>query len=140
MHFPITQIVNSENETKQLAFEFATILEQGNLIAITGDLGTGKTFFVKSVAKYFGINEITSPTFSIVNTYNEKIKIYHFDFYRIKKEVELYDIGFDEYINDQSAIVFIEWAEMFEELLPNDIYRIKIKNLGGSQREIKISK
>lgn len=140
MDFPIKKIVNSEMESEQLAIEFAEILKKGNLVAISGDLGTGKTFFIKSVAKYFGIREVTSPTFSIVNTYIDAIKIHHFDFYRIKKEVELYDIGFDEYISDLSAIIFIEWAEMFEEILPNDRYIISIKNLGNSKREIIINK
>jgi tRNA threonylcarbamoyladenosine biosynthesis protein TsaE len=139
MEFPLEKIVNSEIETEQLALEFAKILKAGNIVAITGDLGTGKTYFVKSIARYFGIIETTSPTFSIVNTYNEKVKIYHFDFYRIKKVVELYDIGFDEYINDSSAIICIEWAEMFEEVLPKNIYRITITNLGDSKRQFRIT-
>ena len=92
------------------------------------------------IAKYFGIVDVTSPTFSIVNTYNERKKINHFDFYRIKKIEELYDIGFEEYLIDNSAITFIEWAEMFEEILPTNIYRITIAYLDNSKREIKIIK
>ena len=138
MKLPFAKTVNSEEETTQVAISFATLLKARDIVAFTGDLGTGKTFFVKSIAKHFGIEEVTSPTFSIVNTYTEKVKINHFDFYRIKKVEELYDIGFDEYLSDTSAITFIEWAEMFEEVLPDNIYRIKITHVGNSKREITI--
>jgi len=138
MNFPICSITNSERESLKFANDFAKELKAGDIVAFTGDLGTGKTFIVKAIANYFGIDEVTSPTFSIVNTYEQDVRIHHFDFYRLKKVEELYDIGFEEYLNDRSAIVFIEWAEMFEELLPQSIYRIIIKHLGESKREIKI--
>jgi len=140
MELPFSIIVNSEEETNKFSATFASILKAGDIVALTGDLGTGKTFIVKSIAKYFGIEDVTSPTFSIVNTYNERVKINHFDFYRIKKVDELYDIGFEEYFNDNSAITFIEWAEMFEEILPINIYKVKIIHLNNSAREIKIVK
>ena len=70
MKLPFSKIVNSENETAEIAVAFASILKATDIIALTGDLGTGKTFFVKSALKYFGIDEVTSPTFSIVNTYS----------------------------------------------------------------------
>ncbi|MBU0472531.1 MAG: tRNA (adenosine(37)-N6)-threonylcarbamoyltransferase complex ATPase subunit type 1 TsaE [Bacteroidetes bacterium] len=140
MEFPFNIIVNSEEETTEIAINFAKILLPSNIIAITGDLGTGKTFFVKAIAKYFGIDNVTSPTFSIVNTYTGKVKINHFDFYRIRKIEELYDIGFEEYLCDSSAITLIEWAEMFNEILPINIFRIEIFHLGDSKREIKIKK
>ena len=138
MILPLSKIVKSENETIQLATTFASILKPTDIIALTGDLGSGKTFFVKSILKIFGIEEVTSPTFSIVNTYSSEVKINHFDFYRIKKVVELYDIGFEEYLSDSLAITFIEWAELFEEILPSNIYRINIKYLEDSKREITI--
>jgi len=138
MNFPICSITNSERESLKFANDFAKEPKAGDIVAFTGDLGTGKTFIVKAIANYFGIDEVTSPTFSIVNTYEQDVRIHHFDFYRLKKVEELYDIGFEEYLNDRSAIVFIEWAEMFEELLPQSIYRISIKHLGESKREIKI--
>ncbi len=140
MEIPFNKIVNSEKETLQFAESFAEILKAGDIVAFTGDLGTGKTFIVKAIAKYFGIKDVTSPTFSLVNTYDEKVKINHFDFYRIKKIEELYDIGFEEYLIDNSAITFIEWAEMFEEILPTNIYRITIKYIDDSKREIIIIK
>lgn len=138
MKFPLRVVANSEKESLKIANEFANILKAGDIVAFIGDLGTGKTFIVKEIAKYFGISEVTSPTFAIVNTYKGRVKIHHFDFYRLKKVVELYDIGFEEYLNDSSAITFIEWAEMFEEVLPQNIYRVFITHLGESKREINI--
>lgn len=138
MEFPYKIVVNSEDETIRVATEFGQLLRASNIIALTGDLGTGKTFFVKSILKNFGIEEVTSPTFSIVNTYSSDVLINHFDFYRIKKVIELYDIGFEEYLSNSLAITFIEWAEMFEEILPKNIYRINIKHLENSKREITI--
>jgi len=138
LEFPFKIIVESEAETKKIATELSKHLKGTDIIALTGDLGTGKTFFVKAILREYGIEEVTSPTFSIVNSYSAKVKINHFDFYRIKKLVELYDIGFEEYLSDSSAITFIEWAEMFEEILPKNIYRINIIYLDDSKREITI--
>ena len=100
MNFPICSITNSERESLKFANDFAKELKAGDIVAFTGDLGTGKTFIVKAIANYFGIDEVTSPTFSIVNTYEQDVRIHHFDFYRLKKVEELYDIGFEEYLND----------------------------------------
>ena len=138
MEFPFKIIVESEAETNKIATELSKHLKGTDIVALTGDLGTGKTFFVKAILREYGIEEVTSPTFSIVNSYSAKVKINHFDFYRIKKLVELYDIGFEEYLSDSSAITFIEWAEMFEEILPKNIYRINIIYLDDSKREITI--
>jgi len=138
--FPFKTIVNSEDETRLIAEKFAEKIKSGDIIALSGNLGTGKTFFVKSIAQCFDIANVTSPTFAIVNTYNGKLKINHFDFYRIKKIEELYDIGFEEYLFNNSSITIIEWAEMFEEILPENIFRIEILHLENSKREIRISK
>ncbi|MCF6270968.1 MAG: tRNA (adenosine(37)-N6)-threonylcarbamoyltransferase complex ATPase subunit type 1 TsaE [Melioribacteraceae bacterium] len=138
MKFPFKIVVESEDETLKVAAEFGELLKAADIIALTGNLGSGKTFFVKSVLKFLGIDEVTSPTFAIVNTYTGKVKINHFDFYRIKKLAELYDIGFEEYVNDASAITFIEWADMFTEILPKNIYQINITYLEESKREISI--
>ncbi len=140
MELPFKIVVNSEEETQKVAQEFAKSISNGAIIAITGNLGTGKTYFVKSFAKHFEIENVTSPTFAIVNSYFGKTKIHHFDFYRIKKMEELYDIGFEEYLCDNSAITIIEWAEMFEKILPQNIFRIEISHLGNSKREIIIKK
>lgn len=107
----------SEIETEQLGFEFAKSLVPGDIIALYGDLGSGKTEFVKGICDYFQVEEIvTSPTFTIVNKYTSTLDdsllyIYHIDLYRIEKETELVEIGFSEYLNDANAITIIEWAE-----------------------------
>ena len=128
------------NETSKLAADFSLIVKPGDIIALNGDLGCGKTFFVKSFAASLGIETASSPTFAIVNEYTGKNKIYHFDFYRINKINELYDIGFDDYLNDDSAIVFIEWADLFKELLPKRIYEVKFAVVSDNLRRITIYK
>ena len=140
MEFPFTIIVDNESETSQIAKEFARVIRSGDIVALIGDLGTGKTFFVKRIADDYDYSEANSPTFAIVNVYTGEIKINHFDFYRIKKLEELYDLGFDEYLMDDSSITFIEWADMFPEILPKKRFEITIRSLSNTKREIKIEK
>ncbi len=132
--------IKTEEETNRIARDFASRLKKGDIVLLEGNLGAGKTFFVREVAKYFAIDEVSSPTFAIVNEYYGNVKIYHFDFYRIKKERELYDIGIDEYLSDEEAITFIEWAELFPNAVPEYSYLVKILLLKNGLREITISK
>lgn len=132
--------MSNEGETSQIAREFANSVKSGDTVALIGDLGTGKTFFVKRVANEFDYSEANSPTFAIVNIYSGRIILNHFDFYRIKKLEELYDLGFEEYLMNSSSITFIEWADMFPEILPRRRFEITIKTIGGTKREIKIEK
>ncbi len=140
MKFPFHKNVASEDETAKIAQEFSKVLFPGDVILLNGDLGSGKTFFVKSICGQFGINTVSSPSFAIVNEYHNGKKIIHFDFYRIKKIEELYDIGFEEYFLNDEAIVFIEWADMFVEILPEKNYTIEIKGNNNTSREISILK
>lgn len=140
MDFPFEINCLSENDTVSLAKEFSEILEEGELIVLTGNLGTGKTFFVKEVLKNFNIGNVTSPSFSIVNEYHGNQKFYHFDFYRLKNIKELSDIGFQDYLNDSESIIFIEWGELFEDILPKNHIKIVIENLGDSKRKFTIIK
>ena len=140
MVLPFEAKVRNENDSSEVAYHFAAELKEGDVIALIGNLGSGKTFFVKKICEKFGISSTGSPSFSIVNQYQNSHSINHFDFYRIKKEEELYDIGFDEYINDNDAITFIEWADMFPSLLPSLHYKVKFDILNESERIIKISK
>ena len=140
MELPLKIIVADETQTKKLAKEFSGILKPGDVISLIGDLGTGKTFFVKNIVAMFGQSNSSSPTFAIVNVYEGKYKVNHFDFYRIKKLGELYDIGFDDYLNDDEAITFIEWADMFEEILPKNRFEVTIDFIDITKREITISK
>ncbi len=141
MEFPIERLVNNENETKSLAREFSSILTAGDIILLNGNLGTGKTFFVKSVLENFNVSDVNSPTFAIVNEYNSsRHKFYHFDFYRINKEYELYDIGIDDYLWDPDAITFIEWADLFHDVVNNFSYRITFEFIDEGKRRITIEK
>ncbi len=140
MNFPFIENIDSIDRTKAIAADFSKIIKAGDIVLLNGNLGTGKTTFVKFMCKNIGINNANSPSFSIVNEYVGNKKIYHFDFYRLKSIAELYDIGFDEYLNDSDAIIFIEWAELFPEILPKKYFEIKIKFEGEEKRIIKISK
>lgn len=117
-------ITNSEEETKKFAKEFAKKLKVGDVIVLTGDLGSGKTKFVEGVLSNFGLeNEISSPTFTIVNEYKkDDINIYHFDVYRLEDIDEFYAIGGEEYFS--SGICIIEWGEKIEEALPSSYLKI----------------
>ena len=125
-------IVNSEDETKKLAKEYAAGLTSGDVVVLNGNLGTGKTFFIREAVKYFRVEAVSSPTFALVNEYEGKTKIYHFDFYRINRIEELYDIGFEDYLNDEEAIIFIEWGNLFEDILPR---RRKEINIAAGEEE-----
>ena len=131
-------ITADENETSELARKFSEVLKQGDVISLIGNLGTGKTLFVKSIVSAFGDDDVSSPTFAIVNIYETKFRINHFDFYRIKKVEELYDIGFVDYLNDGETITFIEWADLFSEILPTNRYEIKIKYIDETKRNFTI--
>ncbi len=139
MILPFSSELNTESDTKKVALEFSKLLQAGDVVALTGNLGSGKTFFVKSVCEEYEIANASSPSFAIVNSYKGIMNVNHFDFYRIENVVELYDIGFDEYLNDDS-ITFIEWAEMFGEILPKLFYKIVIDVILDAKRIITITK
>ena len=117
-------ISNSEEETKLIGRKFAKDLKKGDVIVLTGDLGSGKTKFTEGVLQFFGLeNEISSPTFNIVNEYvKEDVNVYHFDVYRLEDEDEFYAIGGEEYF--EKGICLIEWGEMIEHALPNKYIQI----------------
>ncbi len=121
---------NSEEETISLGFKMAQRLRKGDVVAFTGDLGAGKTEFIKGICSYFKVDEIvTSPTFTIINQYNgtvlnSDISIYHLDLYRIKSIDELIEIGFDDCINYEESIKLIEWADKAGLKLQNSDYKI----------------
>lgn len=130
----------NEKDTDKLADELAKVFKEGDVVALNGDLGSGKTFFVKSICKNYNIDLVTSPTFALVNEYTGTKKIYHFDFYRINKQNELFDLGFEDYLNDETAIIFIEWADLFKELLPKRFYEVKFAIVDDNLRRITVYK
>lgn len=117
-------ISHSENDTIKFANDFASKLNKNSIIVLSGDLGSGKTKFTEGILKYFGLEEeISSPTFTIVNEYDaNKFKIYHFDLYRLSDIDEFYALGGEEYL--QNGICIFEWGEMVEEILPNNYIKI----------------
>lgn len=134
---------NSVKETENIAKAFSKNLVPGDVICLNGDLGAGKTAFVQGLAKGLGIDDyISSPTFTIVNSYDGKIPLNHFDVYRVSSGEEMFDIGFDEYIYGNGVSV-IEWSNIIEDVLPEERYEIVIKkdlNMHEDYREILIEK
>jgi tRNA threonylcarbamoyladenosine biosynthesis protein TsaE len=125
----------SEDDTILIAKEFALKIKTGMIIILNGELGAGKTFFIKHVLQNFNVTNTNSPTFAIVNEYYGAKTFYHFDFYRINKEKELHDIGIEDYFNDEQSVIFIEWGNLFPEVLPKKRIEINISYIDGNQRE-----
>ena len=117
----------SQDETIEVGKALGKLLNKGDIVCIIGDLGTGKTVFTNGIAKSLGIKEhITSPTFTIVNEYDEKTPLYHFDVYRIADSEEMFEIGFEEYLYGE-GIVVIEWADIIKDILPEEVIQVTIK-------------
>lgn len=132
----------SESETFELGRKMGEEARPGQIIALNGDLGVGKTIFAKGLAEGLGIREpISSPTFTIVQIYEEgRLPLYHFDVYRIGDPEEMDEIGYEDYFFGQ-GVSLVEWAELIEELMPEDTIWIKIgKNLekGFDYRRIEV--
>ncbi len=136
-------ITNSEEETRRLGKNFAESLAPGAIVALSGDLGCGKTAFVKGVAEYFGVcDDVTSPTFTLVNEYYGDITLYHFDVYRLENpSFEECDWMDDYFFGD--GICLIEWADNIKVILPDDTIWVTLsKKLedGEDFRELIIEK
>ena len=117
-------VSHNENETKKIANRLASKLDRGDIIVLSGDLGSGKTKFTEGFLSYWRLeNEISSPTFTIVNEHNkDNTNIYHFDVYRLNDLDEFYAIGGTEYF--QNGICIIEWGELIEDVLPQNYIKI----------------
>lgn len=138
MELPFHIVVHSEAETENLAKNFSGFLRKGDVIILIGELGAGKTFFVKKILETFGINSGNSPTFAIVNELTNSHRFYHIDFYRLKSSRELFNIGFDDYLNDPEAIIFIEWGNLFPEVLPAKRIEVNFEVNKDQSRDISI--
>ena len=121
--------INSLEEIKTAARTFVDNMGESRVFAFFGKMGSGKTTFIKAVCETMGVADvITSPTFAIVNEYTSDISgdtVYHFDFYRIKRLEEVYDMGYEDYFYS-GRLCFIEWPELIEELLPEDAVRVYV--------------
>ena len=120
--------IKNEQETRSFGKKLAAELAPGIVIALTGDLGTGKTALTKSIAEGLGITEvITSPTFnSVKEYYSGRIPMYHFDVYRIGDIDEMYELGYEEYFYG-NGVCIVEWADLIEDIIPEDAIRIDIE-------------
>ena len=127
----------SSVETINLGEQLGAFLQKGDVLCIYGDLGAGKTAFVSGLAKALGLKDtITSPTFTIVNEYETVPPLFHFDVYRVFDPEEFFMIGFEEYFEDRGVVV-IEWANLIEELIPEDHLKVRIcLHKNGNSREI----
>lgn len=123
-----TVLLTTEEDTKALGVELADQIVPGDVLALTGNLGAGKTTLTKAIAAALGINErITSPTFTILCEYEQgRLPFYHFDVYRVNDEDELFEIGFQEYINGKGVCV-IEWADLIKEMLPSKTHWVSLE-------------
>lgn len=133
-------ITHNEDETKQLGEQIAANLGAGAVVALNGDLGCGKTAFVKGVAEYFGCDgEVSSPTYTLVNEYDAEVPIYHFDVYRLNHPAVSECDWLDEYLFGE-GICLIEWADNISEVLPEDTLKINFSKSGDDSdcREITI--
>ena len=121
-------LLNNNSETENFGMEFAATLKPGDVIALTGPLGAGKTTLTKSIAKGLGVTEmLSSPTFTIVCEYETgRMPLYHFDVYRVHDPDELFEMGFEEYF-DKRGVCLIEWANLVEDLLPENTIRINLE-------------
>lgn len=115
--------------TAELARRLAGVLRPGTVICLDGDLGAGKTLFVQNLAAGLGVQgEVTSPTFNLMNLYEDgRLPLVHFDLYRLEQEYELDEIGFYDYAENPEGLVLIEWAEKFPECLPEDHIALQIQ-------------
>lgn len=131
--------IQSLETIHEAAKQFVQTMGDNTVFAFYGKMGAGKTTFIKAVCEELGVTDvITSPTFAIINEYRSDIAdelIYHFDFYRIKKLSEVYDMGYEDYFFS-GAVCFIEWPELIEELLPGDVVKVNIEEEADGSRMV----
>ena len=140
----ISIVIQDLDHISEAAREFINHIGERRIFAFYGKMGAGKTTFVKAVCEALGVEDvITSPTFAIVNEYTlhtphstlHTPQIYHFDFYRIKKLEEVYDMGYEDYFYS-GALCFIEWPELIEDILPDDAVRVSITEQKDGSRTV----
>jgi tRNA threonylcarbamoyladenosine biosynthesis protein TsaE len=129
-------ITNSPEETEAIGAALAKVLQPGTVIAYRGDLGAGKTAFTRGLARGLGCKEmVTSPTYTIVNEYlGGRVPLFHFDMYRLRSSDDLFDIGWDDYL-DRNGICAVEWSENVADAMEDPI-TVTVEKLGGDSRRI----
>ena len=133
-------VTNSEAETEALGERFGREVPDGSVAALYGELGSGKTAFVRGMARGMGIDAlVNSPTFTIVNEYIGPRSLFHFDMYRLGSADELFDIGWEDYL-DRNGVCAVEWSENVAEAFEGDEYVVSFRKTGESAREITIER
>lgn len=126
----------NEDETIHLGKIIGEISEPGQIILLAGDLGAGKTVLAQGIARGLGVDdELTSPTYNLINEYEGDLELYHMDLYRLEEEEDLFDLGFEDYL-ERDGVVVIEWPDLAYDLLPSDFVYIKINVCKNNNREI----
>ena len=127
----------SEEETLKVAYYLASKIKGNRVICLNGELGAGKTVFVRGFCKFFGIDEISSPTFTLVNEYSGSYPVFHFDVYRLSHEDEFYEIGGEEYFD--KGICIIEWSDIIKNAIPKNSIDVRIEKMEENVRKIIIT-
>ena len=131
--------IKSLDTIQEAAKEFINRMGEGKVFAFYGKMGAGKTTFIKALCETLGVKDvITSPTFSLINEYTDGKgnSIYHFDFYRIKKREEVYDMGYEDYFYSGN-LCLLEWPELIEEILPENVIKVTIEEQADGTRKLK---
>ena len=130
-------VTNSAAETRALGEKLASRLKAGDVVVLEGELGAGKSELARGIARGLGVTEtVTSPSFTILNVYESgRCPLYHFDWYRLESEEELYELGMDEYLGGD-GIAVVEWAERCPDAVPENVLRIRLEVTGGESRRI----
>lgn len=139
------KIVNSLNETRNFSKEFAKEVKNGDVILLNGEIGAGKTTFTKFLLENLGVKSIvSSPTFTLLNEYTGIFPVYHFDMYRITNSEELYELGFEDYLNSKNSpfvktgLTIVEWGENVKEILPKEAIIVNIEKIDENSRKFEI--
>ena len=126
-------VSSNQKQTEEIAKEFAKTLKSGDVVVLSGDLGAGKTAFVKGVAKHFNLSGVTSPTYAYLNVYGDYL--YHYDCYRLSSGEDAERLGLTDYFGGDN-ICLIEWAENIEDVLPEKVKKVEIRKIGENERRI----
>ena len=140
MNSPLILTTHSAEQTQQLAKQFATLLRGGEIVFLRGPIGAGKTVFVKGIAAALGLKSSpTSASFSLMKRYqNRKTTLFHIDLFRLS-EGEVFNLGFEEMLEDEKAIILAEWPDPLARMLPTDRLEMNFVLLGGDERKIELS-
>jgi tRNA threonylcarbamoyladenosine biosynthesis protein TsaE len=132
---------SAPEETRALGEDLGRRLRGGAIVALFGELGSGKTCLVQGIASGLGVDPsvtVNSPSYVLINEYPGRIPLFHFDLYRVRNRLEVYDLGWDDYL-DRGGVIAIEWAEKMNDLLPEKHVRIDLEITGRATRNIRIS-